>query len=225
MPEKLHRNTDFWDPSLYLDKAAPQFNLALNILKNYSLKGNETILDIGCGPGNITALLAKQVPQGKVIGIDSAQKMVTFANEKYHDLKNLSFEKRNVLDFSYPHKFDLIVSFSALHWVINQKVALANIYKHLAKNGSLLVVMIPSRKVEPVSAALSKLIETPSWHPYFESFRPPPYYGVSQEKYQQLLKNTGFEIVFFNENKTPVPFDSKEALANWFESWLAHRQV
>ncbi len=223
MPENLYRNINFWDPKLYLEKATPQFQLAALALKKYKFKGNEQILDIGCGPGNITAKLAQKVPQGKVIGIDPAKNMIAFAKDTYSKVKNVSFEDKNVLNFSYSQKFDLITSFSALHWVINQEAALARIYNHLAKHGMLMVVMIPQRKVEPMHDALISLERSEVWQSCFEKFIPPRYLAVSQESYQELLNKIGFQIDYFEAKETLVPFESIDDMAKWFESWSSHR--
>ncbi len=223
MSENLQRNINFWDAKLYLEKADPQFQLAYRALKKYNFKGNELILDVGCGPGNITAQLAKKVSKGRVIGIDPAKNMIDFAQQAYMNVKNVSFEYKNVLNFSFPEKFQLITSFSAMHWVINQEAALARMYNHLSNDGALLVVMIPMRDVEPINEALMAVVNKEEWQSCFEKFSPPLYFDMHQEAYQQLLRKLGFELNYFEAKQTMVPFETIDAMAKWFESWSTHR--
>ncbi len=130
---------DFWDAEFYTRNSQVQYTLAMNTLKNYTFKGNENVLDIGAGPGQITAVIASKVPQGKVHGIDYAKKMINYAKQSYTATTNLSFSQADALDFSFQQQFDLITSFNTMHWVNPQFIALENIFKHLKPNGFFLV--------------------------------------------------------------------------------------
>lgn len=72
-------------------------------LKN--LKGNEHILDVGCGDGKITADISKFVPNGFVLGIDLAKPMIEWAKKQYHPMEysNLSFQEGNLILVPTPH--------------------------------------------------------------------------------------------------------------------------
>ena len=65
-----------------------------------ALKGNERVFDIGCGDGKVTAEIAKQLPNGSVLGIDKSEEMIRFAQENFPSKKynNLSFEVQNIRD-------------------------------------------------------------------------------------------------------------------------------
>ncbi|KAF5431048.1 Cyclopropane fatty-acyl-phospholipid synthase [Candidatus Methanophagaceae archaeon] len=65
-----------------------------------ALKGNERVFDIGCGDGKVTAEIAKQLPNGSVLGIDKSEEMILFAQENFPSRKyhNLSFEVQNIRD-------------------------------------------------------------------------------------------------------------------------------
>ncbi len=72
-----------WDPNQYHISSEAQKKLALELLSKAGLRGNESVLDLGCGDGKITAKIANLVPEGWVIEIDSSPEMIKFAQEHY----------------------------------------------------------------------------------------------------------------------------------------------
>ncbi len=72
-----------WNASEYDRLSALQDTMAAEVLSSLTLKGNERILDIGCGNGKTTAAIAERIPQGSVLGVDASAEMVAFANEHW----------------------------------------------------------------------------------------------------------------------------------------------
>ena len=91
----------------YIDKITSQF------------KGDEFILDIGCGPGSKTYALAQKAPKGLVYGIDGSSDMIEAANTKYSG-ENIKFLKMSAETFEFEENFNLITSFGCLHWLENR---------------------------------------------------------------------------------------------------------
>lgn len=109
-----------WNAKHYKKHAVSQESAALNIISEILFRGDECILDIGCGSGNITKGLAEKVPNGNVIGIDPSSEMIQQATDDYLKTPNLSFQLNNAENFKFDKKFDLITSFFALLWVKDQ---------------------------------------------------------------------------------------------------------
>ena len=72
-----------WNPNDYQQHSSQQQKWAKEILPMLHLKGDERILDIGCGDGKITAEVARHVPQGSVVGLDASAEMIDFADKQY----------------------------------------------------------------------------------------------------------------------------------------------
>lgn len=92
--------------------------------------GHDTLLDIGCGSGDVTIdLVLPKMPRNyqKVVGMDISEKMVTFARERFcNKFMDLQFEQGDIggemKQFSkYLGEFDHVTSFFCLHWVQNQR--------------------------------------------------------------------------------------------------------
>lgn len=70
-----------WEPEEYEISSSNQKKWGVELLSKLNFSGNEKVLDVGCGDGEITALIAKRVPHGFVVGIDSSEDMVYLAKE------------------------------------------------------------------------------------------------------------------------------------------------
>jgi len=112
---------------------------APHIIKKVHEMTPKTILDIGCGTGYLTSLLAQEA--AICYGIDASQHSITLAKERY-SLPNLQFFYSKLCDFSPDTKFDLCVSNMALSCDPDLDGTLRNIYKRLSAGGALLI-MIP----------------------------------------------------------------------------------
>jgi trans-aconitate 2-methyltransferase len=119
----------------YIKASAHQKEWGGKIVTELQLKGNERILDLGCGDGALTAQLAALVPQGSVLGIDASQGMIDAALN--HHMPNLTFLLKDINNLDYDNEFDLIFSNASLHWVTNHYALLHHTYSSL-KNGGML---------------------------------------------------------------------------------------
>ena len=72
-----------WDAKDYAKNSQNQFQWAKELIPKLKLQGNEALLDIGCGDGKITAEIAKALPNGKVVGIDSSPEMIKLSKNHF----------------------------------------------------------------------------------------------------------------------------------------------
>lgn len=214
-----------WDPEHYFKHSATQFGHATGLLKNYLFKGDESILDVGCGDGKITAAIANLVPNGKVIGLDKDITTIKFAQAKFQPTNhhNLSFLHGDVTQISELGKFDLIVSFSCLHFVKDQFTALINIRNNLKENGHIMLMLY--RKCKAQWDALNKTSANKKWYHYFENYDP-GYYEYQPVPYQQLLNKSGlgkFKAEFTVEEQ--ISYENLTTFTNFIKGWLPHLNI
>lgn len=101
-------------------------NKLISILQ---LRGNESILDLGCGDGILTEQLSFLVPEGYVLEIDASVGMIEKAEQNVHD--NLKFRHMDISEMDFDNEFDVIFSNAALHWVKDHDKLLKNTYTAL----------------------------------------------------------------------------------------------
>src|SRR6266702_3251869 len=70
-----------WNSAVYHRLSGPQLSWGKKVLSRLRLRGDETVLDAGCGTGRLTAELAEALPRGRVVGIDLSQNMLAGARE------------------------------------------------------------------------------------------------------------------------------------------------
>jgi trans-aconitate 2-methyltransferase len=91
-------------PSTYRDGAeydrisAPLERIGREVLERLSLRGDETVLDAGCGSGRVTQALIARVPRGRVIGVDGSPEMIAAARSRLGDSAELLVQDLDVLD-------------------------------------------------------------------------------------------------------------------------------
>jgi trans-aconitate 2-methyltransferase len=211
-----------WNPTDYAKNSANQYTWAQELIPKLKLKGDETLLDIGCGDGKITANLAKYLQNGKVVGIDSSSQMIklaktTFPNEQY---PNLTFQVMDAQNLTFQEEFDLAFSNAALHWITNQKPVLLGVQRSLKPQGRLLFQMAGKGNAQAIIEILDELLVLSEWKRFFEDFKF-PYAFCAPEEYRALLVEAGLEPLRVERFPKDMKFNGAEGIAGWVRTtWL-----
>lgn len=200
-----------WNGSLYAANSHVQKDLAHQLLKRYSFKGYERVLDIGCGDGAITAEIRAEVLDGIAIGIDSSPTMIKYAEQAYCPglFNNLIFIEQDVNDLSFAEEFDLVVSFNCLHWVADQKNAIEAIYQSLIPGGRLLVT-IGSGQGPLKDCLMAALPDSASW----------PATYPTQKELESHLSSAGFKKYEVWHQGFDCEWIDRAAFAQWLRAWV-----
>ncbi len=129
-----------WDAGDYAQHSAVQARWASELLVKLEWPLSHDVLDLGCGDGKVSALLAGRVRQGSVTGIDASPEMVALAC-RYHaekDTANLRFVQMDARELSFDRQFDVIFSNAVLHWIEEHPQVLAGCQGALRPGGRLL---------------------------------------------------------------------------------------
>jgi trans-aconitate methyltransferase len=211
-----YAHTD-WDGKTYNENSEIQNSWAMPLIKDLNLQGNEHLLDIGSGDGKISAFIKSKLPEGKVIGVEPSLSMLQFAKQKY---PNITFIEGNIEQLKLDEQFDIVTSFSCLHWVKNKKAALDSIYKVLKPEGKMLLYFGPDYGKNRLDHAIDKVVANPKWGIDLNNVE--SLYLIKPNDFILMLINTGFEVEKFDIVFTHNVFDTKEEFAEWLSSWLPH---
>lgn len=202
-------------PELY-DQSIPQITTAKLIVKDYlrenSSQDKKMIIDACCGTGKLSKFLAHMFPNGRILGVDNAENMITFANGNREDLDNISFQLEDLTVFneSLKNSADLIVCSWAVSHIPQekQKVFTNNLYHYLKKNGQLISLFPVKGSV--LSITIQETVKSDNWKDIFIAFESKRS-TFTKEEYKELLINIGFvdpqvqlhteEIVFKNNSE------------------------
>lgn len=209
----------YQEAAFYHYNSRPQRELAFQTLRGLSLKGNETLVNVGCRSGRVAAYLAHKLPDGKVIAIDSNSVMIEFARCNYCPTlySNLRFVQNDTLESYFTNVIDIAVSFSALHWFPEQKIFLSNLHQAL-KPGGKIVFLIPAYPVKEVADVFSDLSAKAKWRDYFRNYVHPRK-KYTAEQYRALLKEAGFKEIEVDVIPFHYAFDTKRELIDWWSAF------
>lgn len=210
-----------WNASGYQNVSSLQEAIATEQLSRLTLRGNEHILDIGCGNGKITAAIAERVPQGAVLGVDASENMVTFAERHYAaSHPNLRFAVADVCNLPFHQEFDDIVSFNVLHWVPEQAAALCSIRNALKPDGEALLRFVPEGDRKCIEDVIEDVCHLPHWLPYFQN-HPKPYYHPTPEAFRTLAEQNGLRVLRLQVEDKFWDFQTRQAFFDYCKVTLA----
>jgi trans-aconitate 2-methyltransferase len=150
-----------WDPAQYLRFADERARPALDLLARVALSQPRRVVDLGCGAGNITALLKSRFPAAEVLGVDGSPAMLARARLAAPDCQ---FEHADIASWQTTNAPDLIYSNAALHWIGGHEALFPRLLSLLAEGGALAVQM-PAMQDAPFRTLQTTIARTGPWHP------------------------------------------------------------
>jgi trans-aconitate methyltransferase len=211
-----------WDAKDYAKNSQNQLQWAKELMPKLKLQGNETLLDIGCGDGKITAELACYLPQGRVVGVDSSKEMINLAKKTFPptDFPNLSFNVMDAPGLNFQAEFDVVFSNAALHWIVDQKVVLAGVARSLKRGGRLLFQMAGKGNAQDILSIIDELIEVKPWKEFFSNMTF-PYGFFDPQEYRAFLQEASLVAVRVEMFDRDMKHQGREGLAGWVRTtWL-----
>ena len=121
-----------WNSSLYDKKHDFVAEYGKGLLEFVPQNAKQTILDLGCGTGTLTAQLAELC--NKIVGIDGSKNMIDKAKEEF---SNIEFKVCDALALPFEKEFDVVFSNAVFHWISDHDALLKNIHKALNPQGLL----------------------------------------------------------------------------------------
>lgn len=136
-----------WDPERYLRYADERGRPFIDLLARVPAEAPRSVLDLGCGPGNLTALLAERWPAAHVAGLDSSEAMIAAAHASYPGLDFAVEDLRTYLADA-PEPVDVLVSNATLQWVPGHLDLLPALVAAV-RRGGWLAFQVPGNFGEP----------------------------------------------------------------------------
>lgn len=151
-----------WDPAKYVQfgdhRDRPFFDLAARVHAD----APRHVVDLGCGPGNLTATLAERWPLAMVTGLDSSAEMLAQSVAYADQLPNLSFSQADIGGWMPSHDTDVVVTNAALQWVPGHRGMLARWLAAL-RPGAWFALQVPGNFNSPSHTLMCGLAESGAW--------------------------------------------------------------
>jgi trans-aconitate methyltransferase len=215
-----------WNAADYAANSVVQQTWARELIAKLNLRGDETILDVGCGDGKVTAEIARALPNGFVAGVDASPQMIAFAKNTFpakHFL-NLKFQVMDARKIKSARQFDVIFSNAALHWVDDHEKILRGAAAVLKSGGRLVVSCGGKGNAQDVFVALRPEMCLKRWREFFRQM-PTPYFFYAPEDYKKWLPKFGFKIQKLKLAPKDATYDGAAGFATWLRTtWIPYVQ-
>lgn len=181
-----------WDPAEYARFTDHRSRPFFDLVGRVGHPAPRRVVDLGCGPGELTAALARRWPGAEVIGIDSSPEMVERAQHLEEAPANLSFTAGDVRQWHPTEGTDIVVSNALLQWVPEHAELLAKWAAALGQ-GAWLAFQVPGNFGAPAHKLMRTLAESERWKEQLGSVLRHDDVVSSPAEYHRLLRGEGME--------------------------------
>ncbi|MBO2515773.1 MAG: trans-aconitate methyltransferase [Clostridiales bacterium] len=200
-----------WDAALYSrflkERTQPAVDLAVRI----DLKEPRTAIDIGCGPGNSTKVLADRFPGIRVTGADISQNMIALAKRNYPEMEFISLDASKDLA-GMKERYDIVFSSACIQWIPDHRRLIPGMMGIL-KAGGVLAVQMPDNYFEPIHLIIRDVADSAKWRDQLADSRQRELY--SEEDYFDILSGqTGEFSLWRTVYMHRMP--SHESIMDWY---------
>jgi trans-aconitate 2-methyltransferase len=216
-----------WDAVTYHRVAEVQEEWGREVLARLDLRGDETVLDAGCGSGRVTKLLLERLPEGRVIGVDAAPSMIAKAREAIGRDERVELEVRDLLDLELDGDVDAIFSNATFHWILDHDRLFARLFAALRPGGALEAQCGGQDNVAEFVRAIESAEGDERFSQYLRGI-PATYNFASVGDTQARLARAGFDAKpVWLDNRSyapsePAPFVRASGLAQQLERLPEH---
>jgi trans-aconitate 2-methyltransferase len=196
-----------WEAQSYQRVSAPQFAWGSRIVERIPLRGDEDVLDAGCGTGRVTRLLAERVPDGTVLGVDGSHRMVEEASAQLADLApRVRFARADLTELTLPEPVDVIVSTATFHWILDHDLLFRRLHDALRPGGLLVAQCGGDGNIARTLAAADAVAAGPPYAAHLDGM-PRSWYFAGPEATVAALERAGFVEAHAGLEEADTPFD------------------
>ena len=219
-------NSREWDAAEYHRLSRPQFQWGQRVLSELHLRGDECVLDAGCGTGKLTRLLLQNLPRGRIVGLDVSRNMVLHARR---DLQaefgdRAQFVAADLLALPFCEVFDGIFSTASFHWVLDHAALFRNLFAALRPGGWLHAQCGGGPNLARLRQRVRTLSQTVEFSQWLGQF-PEPWFFSDGEGAARRMRTAGFYEVQTDLERASFTVSSGEEFRGYLRTFVLHRHL
>jgi trans-aconitate 2-methyltransferase len=156
-----------WDADQYLKFGRERTQPSVDLVSRIDIENPRRIIDLGCGPGNSTAILHGRWPDARITGLDSSAEMIAQASETD---PNIDWRKGNIAEWEPGEDFDIIFSNAAYQWLGDHGTLFEKLVTHLSPAG-VFAAQLPYHYASPLNQVMIEVSGDPAWDSRMEPAR------------------------------------------------------
>lgn len=190
-----------WDAGTYDRVSGPQEEWARGVIERLPLRGDETVLDAGCGSGRVTELLLERLPRGRVIAVDGSGAMVAQARQRL-DPPRSQVVQCDLLELDLDEEVDAAFSNAVFHWIGDHPRLFRRLHAALRPGGRIEAQCGGAGNVARYYESVGAVIAAEPYREHLEGFDPHRFAAPGET--EELLREAGFEHVSCRLLRWPV---------------------
>lgn len=205
-----------WDPQQYARFAGQRLRPALDLIARIPIEQPRSVVDLGCGSGNVTRILRARWPAAGITGVDASPQMLAEAKNAATDI---DWQQADLAVWNPAEKFDLVFSNAALHWLEHHPALFARLRSKVA-SGGVLAVQMPRNFGAPSHTLMHELAASPPWREALAGLlRPQPV--LAPQTYYSLLAPFARTLDIWESEYLQI-LEGENPVAEWTKgTWLA----
>ncbi|HWX73765.1 MAG TPA: methyltransferase domain-containing protein [Solirubrobacteraceae bacterium] len=177
-----------WDGQSYDRISGPMEALGREVLARLELRGDERVLDAGCGSGRITQALLERLPRGKVIALDASASMIAAASERLGEDERLELLLADLLELELGQPLDAVLSTATFHWIGDHDLLFRRLRASLRAGGQLVAQCGGEGNIGGLRGRAVAVQERAPYAEHFSDWRPPWNYAAPAATRERLLR-------------------------------------
>lgn len=204
-----------WDAHEYLRFADQRTRPSRDLAERVDVCHSKRIVDLGCGPGNSTAVLAGRWPESEVVGVDNSPQMIAAAR-KTDPSRQWVVEDIAAWVSAEGNQFDIVFSNAAIQWVDDHATLLPQLLKRVAPGGALAIQM-PANPDGPAYRAMRAVACSQAWKSHFPAGCVCEWHVHDLPFYYDVLAPQAAQLDFWETEYVHI-MESAEAIAQWYKA-------
>ena len=205
-----------WNPQQYSRFAGQRLRPALDLLARVPAERPRSVVDLGCGTGNVTRILRSRWPGARITGVDGSPQMLAEARKQEADI---AWVESELGSWNPPQKYELVFSNASLHWLDDHPALFARLAGYVAPGG-ILAVQMPRNFHAPSHTLMHELASSPPWRDALAPLlRPMPV--LEPAAYYSLLAPRARSLDIWETEYLQI-LEGENPVAEWTKgTWLA----
>jgi trans-aconitate 2-methyltransferase len=215
-----------WNATAYHRISGPQVTWGKKVLARVQLRGDELLMDAGCGTGRLTAELLQGLPHGRVVGVDLSQNMLAGARDYLaRDFAGkFSLVAADLAYLPFENAFDGIFSTAAFHWVLDHDRLFRGLLRALRPGGWLRAQCGGAENLARLRKRTDELAATSKYERCFAGFREPWTYNDA-ETAAAVLRRAGFVEINTNLECAPIFMEDLAKYSEFVRTVILHQHL
>lgn len=215
-----------WNASVYHRVSDPQFTWGKTVLERLPLRGNETVLDVGCGTGRLTEVLAERLPHGRAIGVDQSTNMLATARTAMRASVRgrVTFVRADASALPVVARADAIFSTATFHWVRDHDRLFRSLFTALRPGGRLVAQCGGGPNIKRHHDRAAALMRQPEFARYYDAWTDPWEYADAGTTTARL-EAAGFADIMARVIPAPTVFPDRAAFVEFVTNVIFRHHI